>query len=250
MLAMFPHKALILFGVLFFLGIGSGWLVDKVAGGLKIKPCEACQLQQVHNEEVEDCRCFNRQEILPQLKSISLPRLLVLIPLILFTIAILIGILGPSLWNWQRIILVTLLSIAIFIATTAPDHYLREHIWEHIAKTHLWRVFLWTFGALLIVNLGFKYWDMESFVQAHMVWVLTIASVVAIIPESGPHLVFVVMFADGLIPFSVLLTSSIVQDGHGMLPLLSYTVKDSVLIKLSNLAIGLGLGLILYSLGW
>jgi len=87
-------------------------------------------------------------------------------------------------------------------------------------------------------------------VQAHMVWVLVIATLVAVIPESGPHLIFVMMFADGLIPFSVLLASSIVQDGHGMLPLLSYTVKDTVLIKLFNLTIGLGLGLIVYSLGW
>jgi len=82
-----------------------------------------------------------------------------------------------------------------------------------------------------------------------MVWVLVIATLVAIIPESGPHLIFVTMFADELIPFSVILASSIVQDGHGMLPLLSYTVRDSVLIKLFNLAIGLGLGLIVYSLG-
>jgi len=103
------------------------------------------------------------------------------------------------------------------------------------------------------VQLGFNYWDFESFVQAHMFWVLIIASVVAIVPESGPHLVFVAMFADGLIPFSVLLASSIVQDGHGMLPLLSYTLKDSVLIKLIklfNLCIGLGSGVILYSVGW
>jgi hypothetical protein len=111
-------------------------------------------------------------------------------------------------------------------------------------------VFLWTLGALLVVNLGLKYWNLEPFVQTHTFWVLIIASIVAIIPESGPHLVFAVMFADGMIPFSVLLASSIIQDGHGMLPLLSYTLKDTVLIKIFNLAIGLGLGLILYSLGW
>jgi len=169
--------------------------------------------------------------------------------LVLFTIAILTGILGPAEWNWQRIILIILLPIVIFIATTVPEHYLREHIWDHIVKKHLWRVFLWTFGALLVVDLGLKYWNLKSFVQAHMVWVLVIATLVAVIPESGPHLIFVMMFADGLIPFSVLLASSIVQDGHGMLPLLSYTVKDTVLIKLFNLAIGLGLGLIVYSLG-
>ena len=224
--------------------------MDRIAGVLKIKPCEACQLQQIHSEDAKGCRCFDREEILPQLKSISLPRLIVILILTLFAITILTGIIGPHVWNWQRIILVTLLPIAIFIATTVPEHYLREHIWEHIVKKHLWRVFLWTFGALLIVGLGLKYWDLESFVQAHMVWVLVIATLVAIIPESGPHLIFVMRFADGLIPISVLLASSIVQDGHGMLPLLSYTLKDSVLIKLFNLAIGLGLGLIAYSLGW
>jgi len=250
MLAMFPDKALMLFGVLFFLAIGSGWFIDMVAGALKIKPCQACQLQQVHTEEAEECRCFSLGQILPQLKSISLPRLIVLLFLVLFAIAILIGILGPPVWNWQRIILAILLPAAIFIAITVPEHYLKKHIWDHIVKKHLWSVFLWTFGALLVVDLGLEYWNLESFVQAHIVWVLIIATLVAIVPESGPHLVFVAMFADGLIPFSVLLASSIVQDGPGMLPLLSYTLKDTVLIKLFNLAIGLGVGLIVYSLGW
>ncbi|HEX74739.1 MAG TPA: selenocysteine protein [Dehalococcoidia bacterium] len=250
MLAMFPDKALMLFGVLFLLAIGAGWLADRVAGGLKFKPCEACQLQQVHIEDAKECRCFSREEVLPLLKSIALQRLLVLLILVLFAIAILTGILGPPSWDWQRIILVTLLPIAIFITITVPEHYFREHIWEHIVKKHLWRVFLWTFGALLVIDVGLRYWNLESFVQTHMVWVLVIASLVAIVPESGPHLVFVVMFADGLVPFSVLLASSIVQDGHGMLPLLSYTLKDTVLIKLFNLVVGLGLGLIVYSFGW
>jgi hypothetical protein len=232
MLAMFPDKALMLFGVLFLIAVISGWLVDRIALAFKIKPCEACRLQQVHSEDVEECRCFSRERILPQLKSISLPRLVVILILVLFTIAVLTGVLGPTEWNWQRVILMTLLPLVLFIAATVPEHYLREHIWNHIVKEHLWRVFLWTFGALLIVDL------------------LIIATLVAVIPESGPHLIFVAMFADGLVPFSVLLASSIVQDGHGMLPLLSYTLKDSVLIKVFNLVIGLGLGLIAYSLGW
>jgi hypothetical protein len=72
---------------------------------------------------------------------------------------------------------------------------------------------------------------------------------VGIIPESGPHMIFVMMFASGLIPFSILLTSSIVQDGHGMLPLFSYTIKDSVLIKLFNLLFAIVIGLPLFLLG-
>ena len=60
---------------------------------------------------------------------------------------------------------------------------------------------------------------------------------------------FVMMYAQGLIPFSVLFTVSFVQDGHGMLPLLSYSLKDSVLIKLFNLVFGLVAGSILFAIG-
>jgi hypothetical protein len=58
------------------------------------------------------------------------------------------------------------------------------------------------------------------------------------------------MFARGIIPFSVLLSNALVQDGHGMLPLFSYTLKDSLLIKLFNLIIGLSVGLIFYYSGF
>ena len=73
---------------------------------------------------------------------------------------------------------------------------------------------------------------------------------VGLIPESGPHMVFVMMYASGMVPFSVLLASSISQDGHGMLPLLSYTIKDSVLIKVFNLVFALVIGGIFFALGF
>jgi len=63
-------------------------------------------------------------------------------------------------------------------------------------------------------------------------------------------MIFVMLYANGMIPFSILLASSIVQDGHGMLPLLSYTVKDSMLIKLFNLVFGIVIGLAFYLLGY
>jgi len=82
-----------------------------------------------------------------------------------------------------------------------------------------------------------------------MILIFLICALVGLIPESGPHMIFVMMFASGLVPFSILLTSSIVQDGHGMLPLLSYTIKDSVLIKLFNLLFAIVIGLPLFLLG-
>ncbi len=94
-----------------------------------------------------------------------------------------------------------------------------------------------------------KFWDLETYVHSHMLWVLVIGALLGIIPESGPHLIFVMMYAQGLVPFSVLFTTSFVQDGHGMLPLLSYSLKDSLLIKLFNLVFGLTVGGILLALG-
>ena len=113
-----------------------------------------------------------------------------------------------------------------------PGHYLKEHIWHHIFKKHLWKVFLWTLLALLVVQLGLGQLGMGTFVRENMALVLLLSVLIGLIPESGPHLIFVMMFADGMVPFSVLLASSISQDGHGMLPLLSYTVRVSLLVKL------------------
>ena len=102
---------------------------------------------------------------------------------------------------------------------------------------------------MLFVDWGLKYWNLATFVDQHLLWVLAIGALLGIIPESGPHLIFVMMYSQGLVPFSVLFTTSFVQDGHGMLPLLSYSLKDSVLIKLFNLIFGLAVGGILFGLG-
>lgn len=250
MLALFPTKAILLFGTLFILGIIFAWLVDRLVPVLKISPCEECQTPALHPEELEiEQWCFSPGALLGNLQRISLVRFLLLSLLGIFIYGFASGVIGPSAWDWERVTFVILLSLGAIIVFTAPEHYLNEHIWSHIAKRHLWRVFLWSFGALVVVDVGLKFWNLDTFVQAHMSWVLLVASLVAIIPESGPHLIFVMMFAKGLIPFSVLLASSVVQDGHGMLPLLAYTIKDSVLIKAFNFFIGLGIGFALYTLG-
>lgn len=128
-------------------------------------------------------------------------------------------------------------------------HFVKVHIYEHIIKKHIWKTALWTFGALFIVEFGLNYLNLEQFTTEYKIVLLIVGALVGLIPESGPHLLFVTLFAKGLIPFSVLLTSSIVQDGHGMLPMLSYSFKDSVKIKVFDFSIGLILGLILFAFG-
>lgn len=65
----------------------------------------------------------------------------------------------------------------------------------------------------------------------------------------GPHLVFVTIFAEDVVPFSVLLASSIVQDGHGMLPMLAHSRRAFIVIKLVNLIVGLAIGAAVMALG-
>lgn len=130
------------------------------------------------------------------------------------------------------------------------SHYIKEHVWRHIVRKHLWKTALWTFGALLVVEFGLHHWNLQEFMSEHTLTMLFLGALIGLIPESGPHLIIVSMFANGLVPFSVLLTSSIVQDGHGMLPMLAYSVKDSVKIKAFNLGFGLIIGLTVYFMGW
>jgi hypothetical protein len=183
MLVMFPEIALILFVVLFFIGVFSSKIIDSAVKKFKIQTCTDCEVKQYHKDE----RGFR--------------------------------------------------------------HYFIEHIWGHIIKRHIWRTFLWTLGALVFIEVGKYYWNFGEFSHQYAFLVLIIAALVGLIPESGPNLVFVTMFATGVIPFSILLTNSIVQDGHGLLPMLSYSVKDSIKIKLFNFAIGITLGAILFAFG-
>jgi hypothetical protein len=129
-------------------------------------------------------------------------------------------------------------------------HYLKDHIWNHIFKNHIRSIFLWTFGALLIVHFLEHFIDLEHITQNYMIYILLISALIGIIPDSGPHLIFVSLYATGFIPFSILLTSSMVQDGHGLLPLISFSIKDTVYIKVFNLFFGLIIGGFIYYLGF
>ena len=256
MLAQFPGTALALFGLLFVLGIVFAWISDRIIPHLGFTPCESCI--DAHCEEclpgtgkqesISDV--FLPANLIKNFQSLSFTRSLLLVLIVSIPVLITTGTLGPSIWDWKRVTFICLSLGTLFIIMVCSEHYLESHIWGHIIKKHLFRVFLWSFGALLFVHWGLAFWDLNTFIHEHMLWVLLIGALIGIIPESGPHLIFVMMYAQGLIPFSVLLTTSFVQDGHGMLPLLSYSLKDSVLIKVFNLIFGLAVGSMFFALGF
>ena len=153
-------------------------------------------------------------------------------------------------WNWIRVTLLLTGLIGLFIIISVPDHFLEEHLWNHIAKIHIWRIFLWTLGALFLVKLLLSHAHIADIINQNHIPMLIMACLLGIIPESGPHLIFVTLFAEGAAPLSILLASSIAQDGHGMIPLLSHSRLAFLGVKAINILVALAVGLLGYYMGW
>ena len=150
--------------------------------------------------------------------------------------------------RWIHLVFAIFSVITLFFTATASEHFINEHIWEHVVKKHALSVFCWTFGALLVCELGIHYLDLEQLISENMLWVMILAALIGIIPESGPHLIFVTLFAGGLAPFYILLVNSIVQDGHATIPLLAQSRKSFIWAKLVNVVVGLAVGFVFWFL--
>lgn len=147
-------------------------------------------------------------------------------------------------WDWISGTYLFISIIALLIIAFVNDHFLEEHLWGHIIKKHFIKIFLWTLGALLVIHFLNGYINMEEWVKANLITILIVATLIGIIPQSGPHYIFILLFMQGVIPFSILLANSIVQDGHGAIPLLAESKRSFMLAKLVNLLIGLIVGFI------
>jgi hypothetical protein len=237
MLAMIPRQALVVHAVLFTAGLTAGVLIDTVAGGRVTSLPVSCEGLELHPEE--ECECFPRGRVLDQLKRCSPARGTLGVALGLFIIAIAAGQVGPPTWNWIRVTLIITAASALLVVLSVPDHFLETHLWKHVARTHIPRVFLWTLGALVAMHLLTEVLHLEGAIRESKWIVLLVACLVGLIPESGPHLIFVTLYAGGAVPFSILLASSLVQDGHGMLPMLAHSRRDFAIVK--SIAFGTGL---------
>ena len=107
------------------------------------------------------------------------------------------------------------------------------------------KVFLWTFGIMLAVNIASQYIDLEAWVGKNTALMILLAVAIGFIPQSGPHMVFVTLFASGVLPLPVLLANCIVQDGHAGLPLLATDRKAFFRIKAIKAAIALAAAFII-----
>lgn len=280
MLAMIPKWALLLFGVLFIIALVSGLLVDKFYKKRVTISCD--QEFEVHEEHSHEVAEGGKGRF-------SLVKVCIVAGLSLFAAALFTGALEHTHHHpeevtetlheghmhhehhehhehhghegghhgtisllderWINILFGVISVIVLLLTLNSSEHFVREHIWNHVIRKHCLSIFLWTFGALAVIQIGLQYLDIEPWLQKNTFVVIVLAALVGMIPESGPHMIFITLFAGGYVPFSVLLASSISQDGHTALPLLASDKPGFIRTKLVNALIAIICGGVLLLFG-
>lgn len=147
----------------------------------------------------------------------------------------------------ENIVFGILALLTLVVVAFCSEHFLQDHLWEHVIKHHFLSVLLWTLGVLVALAVLNHFFDLNALIGEHkwLPWVLLFVALgIGIIPESQPQFIWIYLFASGTIPFSILLASSIVQDGHGALPLLAYSRKSFLMMKAMNILFGLLVGVV------
>lgn len=242
--SMLPGTAIKLMVILFAIAVITGLLLNFISKSKNLMILPENHLK-FHESEPE-CHGIKLRDVFTQLKHLTFHRTLLLIGGILFSIFLISGDVGPESWNWEKITFVTVALLGLLLIISVPDHFLDNHLWGHVIKRHALKIFLWTFGAFLLIHFVEYFLDVDQWISDNYIIVLLIALTIGIIPESGPNIIFITLFASGTLPFGVLLANSIVQDGHGSLPLLAESRKSFLWMKLLNILIGLLAGIVFW----
>ncbi len=272
MFSLMPDKALLINLLLLLIGIAGGLIVHFASKHKAGKHIESFQHQMhvhAHEEDISSVLKWH-QRVAHNLRNITFVRALLLTGSILFLVSIAGNMLSHEHFDidhllqqdidqqieathghddshehhfpWLKITYIIVLGAAFLSFLFASEHFLKDHLWGHILKKHFLKMLLWTFSALLLVAILQSSYHFQSMVDANIWGVLLLAVLLGLIPQSGPHLLFVILFFQGSIPFSILLANSIVQDGHGALPLLAESRRRFFWLKFINLVIGFLVG--------
>ena len=238
MLALFPGKAAWLFLILFCIAIVTGLAVDRFRKGEKPLPTRLEDSYEIHEG---DSHAHHREDG-KQLVSrhFGWKRILLFVGVAAFVAALVSGLLEDEpevaegidvfsedwmFWAFGALSLIVLAALLL-----ASDHFVEEHLWEHIVCRHL---------PGILTGILFRFVDLEAWISGNTALMILLAMAVGLIPQSGPHLIFVTLFAGGVIPFPVLLANSIVQDGHASLPLLAD--GKSAFVKAKAVKVGIAM---------
>lgn len=248
MLAMFPGKSLWIFLILFVIAVAVGLLVDLFRHRF-----DGCHSMSVHQEDITPRHEHSHK------RHFGWKRVIMAAGLLVFVFALLMGWLeadedadalegGFNLLSeeWMYWVFAALSMMVLGMLLYAGDHFVEEHLWEHIVCHHLPGIFLWTLGTLVLVGVLTSLFDISTWISDNTVFMILLAALIGVIPESGPHLVFVSLYAAGIIPLPVLMASCISQDGHASLPLLAQSRRSFLTAKAINVSVAVLAGFVLY----
>lgn len=279
MLAMIPDQALILFALLFVIAVIAGILTDIIVSRIHSNTC----VKEDHSDCGPKTECEEGYALHESGHSrhFGWKRIIMFVGLAIFIGALATGILGHDHSahghdchhehavcehehhhghtemhkhnntftinlldeQWMNVLFAGLSVIVLIVLIFASDHFVEDHLWNHVVKKHLPTIFVWTFGVLLVLGIGLQHVDIDRWISDNTVLMILLATAIGIIPESGPHMIFVTLFAAGVVPFPVLLASSISQDGHSSIPLLAESKKSFLWAKVINCAVAVTAGL-------
>ena len=267
MLTLFPGKALWISLLILAVGILTGVLIDYVGPKLGLKPyaLKSCDEMHLHDEDIpekhEPARTDEAAATRKKRTFFTWKRAVLFIGIGLYIAALATGLLehehegaephdehGFNLLSedWMNLLFAAVSLVMLAVAALGSDHFVEEHLWQHIITRHLPKIFAWTFGVLILLGFLTEVFDVSSWISANIPLMILLATLVGIIPESGPHLVFVTLFAAGVIPAPVLIASCISQDGHASLPLLAESKGAFIRAKAINCLMALVVGFLSY----
>jgi hypothetical protein len=256
MFAAFPLQALAVQGVLVAVALAAGFAVNLAVRQLPA-PFAHNHLA-LHADDHHHHEESVRSRWTDNLKNLSFQRALLLAGLLFFIVATLSGVLehahahGEACAHaahgsnfifserWLNLLFAAVAAAMLVIILRVSDHFLEHHLWGHVIKKHFAKIFLWTLGALTAIAVLNSYLEAETWVRHNPASMYLAALLIGLIPSSGPHLVFVLMFAQGSIPFGVLLVNALMQDGHAGLPLLAESKRGFLLMKGIKMALAAG----------
>lgn len=250
MLAMFPDKAWWIFLILLAIAVITGLVTDIF---FKKTPAMHCGAEyQIH--EADQCEHrHDKNDGHRHGRTFGWKRILMFLGTAVFIAALAAGLLehdheheaeGINLLNedWMNVMFAVLSVLILVVLAVASDHFVEDHLWNHIVVKHLPVIFAWTFGVLAFIGIGLHYIDIGDWISDNTALMILLATLIGIIPESGPHMIFVTLYATGIVPFPVLLASCISQDGHASLPLIAESKVSFFRAKAVNCAVALAAG--------
>lgn len=237
MLSLFPEITIVMIPCLAALGIVMGIATDRaLKGQIEALGASKCDFRESHLPC--NCEFLSIRNVL----KFDVRRETMLLGLIIIAVAVIVSWAGPDAWGWERAVILLVIFFAFIIVASVSDQFLREHLWKHVAIGHAPRIFVWTLSAFVIVNLIADRIDLMHVTNTERWGTLMASAGIGVIPMSGPHMTLATLFDEGKIGLAAVISNSIIQDGHGMIPMLACSKRTFVIVKAIKVGVGVAAG--------